>query len=141
MCLAVYIATPKEIETSTFVENETYFYCEKEKNIEKLKERFSYQNIYYCGAYTGCSCGFNFNFDEEDDEEDKNENVWGKQSLEEMFLFFRNYINELNEIEMFVCWEGDEDSEAETNKIIKLSNFEFGRAFDFNQREFVKIIK
>jgi len=141
MCLTVYIATPREIETSSFIENETYFYCEKENNIEKLKDRFSHKNIYFCGSYTGCSCGFNFNIDDEEDEDDKNENDWGKQSLNEMFLFFRNHINELNEIEMFICWEGDEYLEPETTKTIKLSDFEFGRAFSFNQLEFVRIVK
>ena len=141
MCLAVYISTDRKIKTSEFVENETYFYIEEETiNNDKLQDKFKYNNIYYCGSYTCCSCGFNFDFYDEDDDEDRNENMWGKKSLDEMFTFFRNEIDKLKEIEMFVCWEGDEECEPKTKKTIELSKFEFNKEFHFDELEYIQII-
>ena len=110
-------------------------------NIEKLRDKFKYTNIYYCGSYTCCSCGFGFDFSEEEDEDDRNENLWGKKSLEEMFSFFRNKIESLNEIEMFICWEGDEDCKPEQTRRIELSKFKFDQAFNFNELEYIQFIK
>jgi len=141
MCLSVYIATPKEVETSKFIPDETYFYCEKENKVEQLRDKFRYKNIYYCGAHTSCSCGFFYDFKDEEDESDKNENLWGKKSLEEMFDFFRRYIPIYKEIEMFICWEGDEDERPTKSRIIELSKFQFADEFHFDELEYIKIIE
>ena len=140
MCMSFYISTPKEVQTSKYVDDETYFYCEKENEVEPLKNKFSHDNIYYCGSYTCCGCGFYFDFDDEEDEDDVNQNKWGKKSFEEMFDFFKTNISELKEIEMFVCWEGDEKLEPKVFKTIELSKFKFGRSLIFDQLDFIKII-
>jgi hypothetical protein len=140
MCLTVYISTPEKLKTSKFTGGETYFYVEKVSD-PKFQTRFSFPNVYFLGSHTCCSCGFNYDISNNDNEELRIENQKGRKSLAEMFDFFRSVIDKINIIEMYVCWEGEEQSEPVSSTDITLRDFDLGDEFHFNQREFIRINK
>ena len=138
MCKATYISSPFELPTSEFIPDETYFYLE-EGNSEEIKKHFSQPFIYYCGAYTCCSCGFCFDFKDPDLDPDE-EDEWGKKSVQELFDFLKANIKSNQYFEIYSCWEGDED-QAQKNMIeLNLFSFTLDAAFAFKDFELIKII-
>ena len=139
MCHAVYLASSKKLPTSKWIEDVTFFSIEEERKENPVYKKFSFTNVYYCNSHSGCSCGFSYDYNDQDDEEDKKQNDWGKQSVFELFDFLKSNIQSAGSLELYMCWEGDEDDKVESRNEVDLSSFQLGSSFEFKEKEFITV--
>lgn len=95
MCLALYIASPKPLPTSSWDPKKPAFHVlplpEKHDAVRKV---LPYPHIYYVGSHEGCSCAFNYEHE-------------FKAALE-LQAYLRKALTVSEEIEGFSCQPGQE---------------------------------
>ena len=125
MCYNLYIATSLKLNPTKWIENETYFNLDVVENeyLSLVKSKFTLPNIIYVGAWEGCSCGFGYG-DENDDISEWDEHDFKcKRSTEEIFANLRNYLKEMPFLELYYCWQGDEQKPIQNKMDLFLGNF------------------
>ncbi|HYD51015.1 MAG TPA: hypothetical protein VEA99_00255 [Gemmatimonadaceae bacterium] len=99
MCLGVYLASDQELPLVDWDEARPSFNVSALQPEERqVRGRFSRRNVYYLGAYTGCSCGFT---PDEDGEEAE-----AARSLDDLVRYLRAAVAG-GPLELFTCWDGD----------------------------------
>ena len=99
MCLGVFLAADRELPLVAWDEAQPSFNVTPLQDEERpVRGRFSKRNVYYLGAYTGCSCGFTP--DEDGEEAD------AARSLEGLVAYLREAVGD-GSLELFTCWDGD----------------------------------
>jgi hypothetical protein len=74
-----------------------------------LKEKLSKPYIAYLGAWEGCGCGFEYGLFDDPDEEDLREDDLGRESVQELRKLLESRLQVENSVELFVCWEGEQE--------------------------------
>jgi hypothetical protein len=116
MCTAIYIAANKPLPLIQWEEGKSIFYTalvSGEPDV-KVHKQFINSNTCYAGSYEGCGCGFH-NFENEDFP-----GIFTEEELtisEKSRIEFKHYLDKLlednYEIEIFICWEGDQGERPE----------------------------
>lgn len=137
--MAVYIAADNPLPLIEWQEDVTFF-CVYDLSDDELavRGRFTKPFVAHLGAYTGCSCGFSYGWPIET-EDDKREDAWGRESVR----LLSEYVSELvknSEVELFSCWEGDQETEPE-EKLMVSPDFFGGEEFDFKEKQFLKVVE
>jgi hypothetical protein len=136
MCLAVYISSDKKLPISEWIKDKTLVCFSELKDIDQpVKKLFSKQNAYYVSSYEGCGCGFLLDGKEEEELKKK------RESYTNLADFLQNYIKD-GEVEIFSCWEGDQDKPPTHHKEIHLNtlkNPDFCFQDNFEDRRFYKV--
>ncbi len=107
MCYAIYIASNNECPVLEWDESNPGFYLEPLDERQKIaSKQFTKPHIYYAGSHEGCGCGF-FTDPDYHDEDDNLEQA--KKSIASLIDLLKAQLKASSEIELFVCWEGDEN--------------------------------
>ena len=135
--MAVYIAADNPLPLIEWQEDVTFF-CVYELCDDEIvvKRHFTKPFVAHLGAYTGCSCGFSYG-GPIDTEDDKHEDAQGRESVR----LLSQYVSELaknSEVELFSCWEGDQENEPE-EKLTVSPDFFGGEEFEFKEKQFLKV--
>jgi hypothetical protein len=89
---------------------------------------FSKPAVYFCGAYTGCSCGFSYGSNDAEDQP-------GLESLRALHAYIANVLTPTGTVEMYSCWSGDEGNPPEMRQDVSLAALAAdGSTFDFTER-------
>ena len=134
MCLAVYIASNKELALIPWVEAKPSFnILPLSKEEIPVKKQFSLEFVYYVGSHQGCGCGF---FKEGEAGEELAE-------VEESYKKLATYIIKAKEngasIQLFSCWEGDQTSKVENKEKINESTLN-EKQFEFKEKWYYEIV-
>ncbi|MCA9408591.1 MAG: hypothetical protein H6755_05890 [Candidatus Omnitrophica bacterium] len=144
MCYAVYLGTDQKLNTSKWDEKSPAFYVEEvvDKDEVSVKQHFSKSNIYYVGSHEGCGCGFAY--DDEDLDINDDEDVADNESRKESVVRFNNLLEQIfrntNELEVFLCWEGDQGLQPEKSDVVTKEYFNNGDWVE-DKPTFYKVIK
>lgn len=110
MCYAAYIGVNEKQNIEEFIPNATYLFLEELTRPNEqvgVRSKFSKNNIYYVGAYEGCSCGFAVS------EATLEEYIESRDSLIPKIYSIQaliNLIDKLRQIEIvefYCCWEDE----------------------------------
>jgi hypothetical protein len=94
---------------------------------------FSKPAVYFCGAYTGCSCGFSYGLNDADD-------LPGHASLRALREYIGNVLTPSQTVEMYSCWSGDEGNPPEYRHQVSLAVLDAtGSTFDFTERTLLTV--
>ena len=111
MCYAIYIASDTPCQPSSWDESNPGFYLKSLDKREKVVTmHFTKPYVYYAGSHEGCGCGF-FTDPEYHDEGDDLEQ--SRRSISSLVDFLNDLLKSDTEVEMFVCWEGDQKKKPE----------------------------
>jgi len=135
MCYAVYIGSAVKIENSTpFNENNPGIYLISKKD-EPIKDKFTNSFIYYIESHTGCSCGFFTDSRYEQDQEDCEQ---AERCRNELWTLIRNLLGKSIEVELCICWEGQQYKKPKNNVTV-LSNPFLDSFLSFSELDFITI--
>jgi hypothetical protein len=127
MCLAVYLATDKEIPEIKWNSTSPDFHVKRENNRRKILNRMVSKSLYYIGSNEGCGCGFLLEGIVEASEQ------W--EAKKENYRAFARYLylNLKDEtVKIFVCWEGDQEKDPKKEVRINIDQIESGE-FEFEE--------
>ncbi len=141
MCKLVYIAANNPLPLIQWQENITTFcVTELTEDEYKVKKQFSKPFIGHLGSYEGCSCGFYIEHDKPgDDEDDKRRDELARESVKQLSAYLSNIVKN-GSIEIFACWQGNEEREP-VERIIVAPNYFGGEEFGFGDRQFIEVIQ
>lgn len=130
MCYVVYLGTDQSLKTFKWEKEKPAFYVEEvvEKDRVLIKQYFSKSNIYYIGSHEGCGCGFAYDDEDLDvnDADDLADNESRKESVRRFNSLLEMILQKSNQIEIFLCWDGDQGLELEKTDVVKKEHFNNG---------------
>jgi len=133
MCLAVYIASDQELPLIAWNEQKRAFYVgELSAADDVVRRQFSVPNVRYAGSDAGCGCGF-FK-----DGVVGQELVEAQQNYEQLAAYISERLNSGAQIQLFTCWEGDQQSPKESSDNIEANNL-LEKDFEFREKYFYQI--
>ena len=134
----VYIAADSPLPLIEWQENVSAFcvsdLSEDEKRVSK---QFSKPFLAYAGSYGGCSCGFSYGEFPVEDEDDVREDVLARESVQQLSEYLTNLVKS-GSIEMFACWDGDQEVEPEERQSVTPDYFG-GEVFGFKEKQFLVV--
>jgi hypothetical protein len=136
MCLAVYIASNKELPLIPWDENNRRLNVSKEDESNQVKKHLGKKYLYYVGSHSGCGCGFVYG----DYVDDENEEELKRKSFEDLITYLKDNIEDEG-FEVYCCWEGDESEKKEFESEIELEKFKIPDHFIFKEKEHIDIKK
>lgn len=128
MCLAVYIASDKELPLSSWNEDKPMFHTsELKEHDECVKEQFNLPNVVYAGTDESCGCGFLKEYETGEELKRKQKNY------EELFNYLSVLKNDGAKLQLFSCWEGDQNKPKEFNEVISIDTIS-DKKFQFKEK-------
>jgi hypothetical protein len=100
---------------------------------EAVRARFRQSHIMYLGAYTGCSCGFSYGTETASNTK-PDEVAAARASTRALREYIEHALKSESEVELFACWEGDQDQPELGRKVVDPTHFG-GDQFEFVERE------
>jgi len=112
----LYIASNVELPLLPWDGDDPGFHVTKLGDTEAaVKTNFKNEHVYYTGAYEGCGCGFQAGeFPGYEDEEIDLK----LKSLSGLANYLDEQLNKGMEIELFMCWDGDQSQPTEHKRTI-----------------------
>jgi hypothetical protein len=134
MCLAVYLAADKPLRLVPWDEAAPRFHtCRLGPDEERVKCQFAKPHLTYAGSYEGCGCGFQLG-EYPAELLDPDELALRRESLRELAAFLREELPRVGPIQLFACWEGDQEAPPEHRRALTPADIE-GERFFFLQKE------
>jgi len=136
MCKALYLATDVPIlPTDRDDPTSVFFVRELEWRERRVRVQFSKPELRHLGAHTGCSCGFMY---DAEDPATLEEAQLARRSVEELRRFLTRQVEGAREVELYHCWEGDEDEPAKHHVDITTEQFA-GSSFRLQERALYRV--
>ena len=136
MCWAVYLASEEELPEIPWDADHPSFHVRKlsSKDDEDVIPHFTRPSIRYVGSHEGCGCGF-FR-----DTEEPNSAMYRefRKALSALATYVRLALKGSDQLEMFLCWEGDQKKSPVSRVSLKASSFDQGK-FPLQERQFAVI--
>ncbi|MEO6602419.1 MAG: hypothetical protein ABIQ16_21235 [Polyangiaceae bacterium] len=111
MCLMVYIAAHEALRKVDWVEAAPAFYvAELSPDERRVSCQFRTGNVVYAGSYEGCGCGFQYG-EYPADSYEPGELRERRGSLDAFAKYLRTELARVGTIEVFACWDGDQELE------------------------------
>jgi len=139
MCYVLYIGTDIPCRTSKWDLHDRKFYIEdlQEKG-QIIIQYFLKPYVYQAGSWRGCGCGF---FAEpqwvaSDNHIEEIEST--KNCISDFVTHLNKLLQKSDEIELFVCWEGDQSKEPERKLEVTPIDL-LGDSLPLKERNFVVI--
>ena len=99
----------------------------------RVRRQFSKQHLIYTGSHEGCGCGFQLGeYPPEYTEPD--EIAKRRGSLHELAAYLREELPRVGTIQVFACWDGDQEAPPEHHRRLTPSAIE-ADSFFFLQKE------
>ena len=90
---------------------------------ERVKRQFGKPHLIYAGSYQGCGCGFQLGQYPAQHSEPA-EIVQRRQSLHEFAAYLREELQRVGDVELFACWDGDQEASPEHHRTLTPSALE-----------------
>lgn len=109
MCMMIYLASDVPLRTVEWLEGDPRFHTSPLASDEgRVRRQFTKSNLTYAGSYEGCGCGFQLGkYPPEFLEPD--EAVQRRRSLHEFAAYLREELPRVGAIELYACWDGDQE--------------------------------
>lgn len=142
MCFFLYLASDKKIETEEWEEeNPKVVICSKGDISFGKTEKFTKENNYYVSSSEGCGCGFRQKFDVEyPDYLEVEQKIEKEKNQRQLFERLRKLLKDEDYIELFGCWDGDQELEIEFQREIIIDEL-LSNTFYFREKELIKVTK
>jgi hypothetical protein len=108
MCLAVYLASDRELPDIRWNEESPAFYLEGVPESEPVRKRFLYSHVYYAGSHEGCGCGFS----KEGEVGEELERC--QQNYIALSRVASDALANGARLQLFACWEGEQTCQPES---------------------------
>lgn len=129
MCMMVYLAAAEPLRTLNWNEAKPTFYVSRLSPDEKrVTRQFTSSNVVYAGSHEGCGCGFQYGEYPPDNYEPSELNQ-RRHSLNGLATYLREELARLREIEVYACWDGDQELEPEHRRTLTPSSLELDDFF------------
>lgn len=126
MCLLVYVGMKKLVRSESLARVPGVFGVRAIHELEKVVRRyFSMPKVIGVGARDGCGCGFQI--PEGATEETAEQSFAARRHLVE---FLRAALELQSEIELFACWDGDQDKPVRFSRRVTLDDVQKTRQFE-----------
>jgi len=134
--MAVYIAADNPLPLLEWQEDVTVF-CVSEltEDEKRVSKQFSKPFLAYAGSLGGCSCGFSYGDEPVEDEDDRKQDALSRESVRQLSEYLSRLVKD-GSIEIFACWEGDQEAEPEEEQSVTPDYFG-GEAFSFKEKQFL----
>jgi len=139
MCMMVYLAASQPLPLIPLTEtNAAITVRELAAREQVVTQWFSQPLVYYVGAYEGCGCGFNYGHYPIEDEYDQQEYVASRRSVQQLAAYLAQALEQGIEIELFVCWDGDQGQSPHTHAMLTLADLG-GEVFGFAELALIRV--
>ncbi len=134
MCMMVYIAADFPLRVVAWNQADPAFYTKPlASDEERVRGQFSKPHLVYAGSYEGCGCGFQLGeypieYSEPDEISQR------RRSLLEFAAYLRGELTRVGAVELFACWDGDQEASPEHRRSLTPSALE-SDDFYFLQKE------
>ncbi len=138
MCMMVYIASDYLLPTWKWDRASSRFHVtELSAGDESVRRHFSKPCVYCVGSHEGCGCGFQYGqyvgF-----EEDAGEQAAAHDSRRRLADFLAVGLQHQLEVELFVCWDGDQAAQPEHRERVRPADLFRIRTF-FREKELLVV--
>jgi hypothetical protein len=134
MCMMVYLAADVPFSSVPWDESAPAFSTSALSSDEqRVSVQFTKPNLIYVGAHEGCGCGFQLG-QYPAEATDTRERELQRRSLHELAEYLRAELLRSTVIELFACWDGDQEAPQEHRRELTPSVLE-GDHFFFLQKE------
>ena len=139
MCLAVYLASDKELPSIPWNEGTPGFHVDELNQTDLgVLQQFPWPNVSYVGSHTFCGCGFQAGEYRGSDHEPP-DLAEREQSLQALSHYLAARLADGAQVRIFACWEGNEETEPEETR--RLTAAEIGSPeFWFKELELIEIV-
>lgn len=140
MCFFLYLASNNELVTKEWNEENPEVVINTKNDISfGEKEKFTKKNIYFVSSLEGCGCGFRQKFDVEFPYYlEVEQKIKKEKNQRQLFEVIKKILVNEYYIELFGCWDGDQESEIEFQREIKLDELS-SETFYFQEKELIKV--
>ena len=140
MCMAVYLAAEVEPPLVAWDRARPAFTVMElsSKLDHAVRAQFTKPHVVYVGSHEGCGCGFSYGqypFLQNDGDETEN-----RRDVAALVSYVARLLDTVGEVEIFSCWEGDQGTQADAQRTVRLSEIG-GDAFRFGEKELLRIVK
>ena len=107
MCMALFAAAAEPVDLISWTEQAPAFNVKAiEPRESTVARQFTKPHIYYVGAHTRCACGFVYGqpFPPPDNKSDE---AAARVSVAALQQWLHDCVDDLGEVELYACWEGD----------------------------------
>lgn len=134
MCMMIYLAADVPLRTIEWRKGDLSFNTSTlAAEEERVRRQFTKPNLIYAGSYEGCGCGFQLGeYPRESLEPD--EVVQRRRSLHEFAAYLREELPRTGTIELYACWDGDQEEPPVHRRTLTPSSLE-ADTFFFLQKE------
>src|SRR4051812_35145726 len=109
MCLALYVASNREMGASEWRDGESVFCVTALLEREQVvRDKFGKSFVMHLGAHTRCSCGFSSGLTTAETPEEKLEDDRGRESIRALRSFLEQELAVVEELDLYACWDGDQ---------------------------------
>ena len=134
MCMMVYIAADMPLDLVAWDDLAPAFNVSAlAPDEERVRRQFGKTHVVYVGSYEGCACGFQLG-EYPPDGADSQEREHQRTSLREFADYLRREIHRVGPIELFACWDGDQEATPEHRRVLTPSALE-QESFFFLEKE------
>jgi hypothetical protein len=137
--MMVYLAAEEPLRLIAWNEDAPTFYVSKLSSDEaRVGCQFQAHNWCYAGSHEGCSCGFQYG-EYPQQQYEPGEIEQRRSSLNRFAQYLRDELTRVGRIEVFACWDGDQELEPEHHRVLTPSALEQNDFF-FRKREYSSFV-
>lgn len=134
MCMMIYLAAEMPLRKVAWNEAAPAFNTRPLiADEQRVRRQFSKPYLVYAGSYEGCGCGFQLGQYPSEYSEPA-EMSHRRKSLHDFAAYLREEIPRVGGIELFACWDGDQEAAPEHRRALTPSALE-ADTFFFLQKE------
>jgi hypothetical protein len=132
--MMVYLAADVPLRTIDWRENAPGFNTAAlAPDEERVRRQFTKPNLIYAGSYEGCGCGFQLG-EYPPESLEPEELVQRRRSLDEFAAYLREELPRTGTIELFACWDGDQEASPVHHRALTPASLET-ETFFFLEKE------
>lgn len=134
MCWALYLASNKDLPEVPWDKTRPAFNTQPLTEEDVVTQQFSFPNVIYLGSHVGCGCGFM-----DEDEEDQEEAALRQKTVQSLSSYLQAALENGAQLEMFLCWEGDQGVTPVARKVVSAKDFE-NPLFPLEAKELANVV-
>jgi len=135
----IYIASDYELPLVPWTDPEQVFsVLELHPSHQCVTNQFSKPFVYYVGSYEGCGCGFDYGRWAIIDDDGLERYNLSRKSVEQFSIYLAQAIEKVGDIELFACWDGDQEKPPKTHLTITPQDIG-DEVFRFDELAFIVI--
>jgi len=134
MCMMVYLAAAEPLRTVPWDAAAPTFHASAlAPDEERVRRQFAKPHVIYAGSHEGCGCGFQLG-EYAAEYTEPAELAARRKSLHDFAAYLREELPRVGVIEVFACWDGDQEEPPEHHRALTPESLEADDFF-FLQKE------